>query len=274
MGRARATLAHRLALPRARRIRPRFQPLVVCYHALSDEWEHPLAVRPETFARQLRVLVRRGFQPGSALDVMEGRGRLLHVTFDDAFQSVALALPVLEHLDLRATVFACPAYADEGRVFAVPELTAHARERPDALLTMDWDALRDLVARGVEVGSHTVTHPHLTTLQDDELVGELRESRQQLEDELRRPCKLVSYPYGEQDERVRRAARAAGYDAAFALPGIHSPPDRYALPRVGVYRADGDLRFRLKTSPLRRPAGALWHLARTSATVVSGRVGR
>lgn len=255
-------------------MRTQFQPLIVCYHALSERWEHALAVRPETFARQLRILLGRGFRPAAAREVVEGHGRLLHVTFDDAFRSIALALPVLERLRVQATVFVCPAYADGGQVFAVPELAAHAREHPDELATMDWGMLRDLVERGVEIGSHTVTHPHLTTLQEDALARELRESRQRLEDELRRPCTLLSYPYGEQDARVRKAARTAGYDAAFALPGIDRPPDRFALPRVGVYQADGDLRFRIKTSRARRPVGALWHLARGRAAAFSARARR
>jgi peptidoglycan/xylan/chitin deacetylase (PgdA/CDA1 family) len=232
------------------------RPLVLCYHAVSERWEHALAVRLETLERQVRSLLLRRFRPASAAQTLTGRGRLLHVTFDDAFRSVARVLPVLERLRVPATVFACPSYAQDGRPFAVPELAAEAARLPDELATMGWEELRVLVESGVEVGSHTSTHPHLTRLDADELERELRESKTRLEDELGCPCRFLAYPYGEEDVRVRAAARAAGYDAAFALPGPPWPLDRYAFPRVGIFRKDTLARATLKTTPLRHAAAA------------------
>jgi len=207
-------------------------PLVLCYHAVSDRWDDALAVTPARFERQLRVL-RAGRRPGTAAEAVAGR-RVLHVTFDDAYASVAAVLPVLERLGLRATVFACSGYGD-GRPLEVPEL-AGARFDADAMRTLTWDELRAVAERGVEIGSHTVTHAHLARLDDGGLERELRESKERLEDELRRPVPHLAYPYGEQDARVRAAARRAGYDAAFGLPGVAG--DRFAVPRVGVYRRD------------------------------------
>jgi peptidoglycan/xylan/chitin deacetylase (PgdA/CDA1 family) len=235
----------------------RFRPLVLCYHAVSDNWPSGLSVGPGELEYQIRTAIRRGYRPVPASDVLAGRGRLLHVTFDDAYRSVATIVPTFERLGVPLTVFACPDYADEGRALAVPELAADVESHPSEVLTMDWAALRALVERGVEVGSHTVTHPHLTQLADEQLHRELRESRDRLEAQLGRPCRFLSYPYGEEDKRVHAAARAAGYEAAFALPGKDRPVNVYALPRVGVYRRDGGLRFRLKTGPLTRRIGSL-----------------
>ena len=72
------------------------------------------------------------------------------------------------------------------------------------------------------------------------------------EDELGRPCRFLAYPYGEENQRVQEAARAAGYDAAFALPGPSGPVNPFTLRRVGIYLRDNRLRFRLKTSRLAR----------------------
>lgn len=229
---------------------------MLCYHALSEAWEHSLAVEPTAFEQQLRSFLRRRFRPASAAETLIGRGRLLHVTFDDAFRSVARALPVLERLGVPATVFACPSYAADGRPLAVPELAAEAARLPDELATMNWDQLRGLVESGIEVGSHTSSHAHLSRLDGDHLERELRDSKAQLEDELRRPCRFLAYPYGEEDARVRAAARGAGYEAAFALPGTPWPLDRYAFPRVGVFRKDTLARATLKTTPLRHLAAA------------------
>lgn len=233
-----------------------FAPLVLCYHAVSATWEHALSLPPERLESGLASLRARGHRPGTLDDVLDGR-RVLHATFDDAFRSVAAALPALERHGVPATVFACSTLADTGAPLDVPELAAELAARPHELSTMDWDALRELQERGIEVGSHTATHPHLPRLGDDELRRELVESRERIEDALGRRCRVVAYPFGDEDARVRAAARAAGYDAAFALPGVERPVDRHALPRVGAYRGDGRVKFALKThAPARRAAAA------------------
>jgi peptidoglycan/xylan/chitin deacetylase (PgdA/CDA1 family) len=107
------------------------------------------------------------------------------------------------------------------------------------------------------VGSHTTTHAHLTALSDAELSTELRASREHIEDVLQRPCRFLAFPYGEHDERVRDAARAAGYEAAFALPGRAAPWDVFALPRVGIWRHTGLFRTAVKTSPINRAVAVL-----------------
>ena len=231
------------------------KPLVLCYHAVSDTWEHSLSVRPADFERQLRH-VGRLYRPVSAAELVHGRGRLLHVTFDDAFRSVDAALPALERLGVRATVFACTDLAGEGLPLAVPELAADAAAHPDELATHPWERLRELAERGVEIGSHTCSHPHLPRLGDDELDRELRESRARLEDEVRRPCRFFAYPFGDEDGRVRAATRRAGYEAAFALPGDVAAPDDFAVPRLGVWRRDTLPRLTLKLGLAdgRRPA--------------------
>jgi peptidoglycan/xylan/chitin deacetylase (PgdA/CDA1 family) len=238
----------------------RSRSLVICYHALSERWQHALALPAATLERQVRLLLRRGYRPGTAAEALEGRGRLFHVTFDDAFRSIELGLPALERLGVPVTVFACSGYADEGRALDVPELAADAARLPDELATMDWDALRGLAERGVEIGSHTVSHPHLPLLSDGELDRELGESKTRIEDELGKPCPLLAYPFGDEDGRVRAAARRAAYDAAFALPGRPGPFDRYAVARVGIYRRDSLARMATKTSALRRPAARLREL--------------
>jgi peptidoglycan/xylan/chitin deacetylase (PgdA/CDA1 family) len=233
------------------------RPLVLCYHAVSDGWDHQLSVGPAAFERQLRTLTLRGFR-GVPADTALNGGRGLHVTFDDAFRSVVNALPVLERLGLTATVFACAAYADEGRPLDVPELAAEASAHPEELATMSWDELRALTERGVEIGSHTVSHPHLPQLSEAEIRTELVDSRARFEDELGGPCRFLAYPFGEHDSRVRAAARRAGYAGAFALASTAPEPrDEFALPRVDLYRKDNRLSTILKTSPLRRPAAAL-----------------
>ena len=240
-------------------IRVQSRTMILCYHAVSDSWEHPLAVRPRAFERQLRSLLARGYRPLTASEAVQARGRFLHVTFDDGFTNVTNALPVLERLTVPATVFVCADYATDGRPLSVPRLAAEAAAHPEHVSTMTWDDLRVLSEQGVEIGSHTLTHSRLTALSDRELDHELRESRALLEEKLGCPCRYIAYPWGQHDERVRRATRAAGYEAAFALRAGADTRDPYALPRVDIYRKDHLLRATLKTSFL-MPVG--WRVRR------------
>ncbi len=232
----------------------RFRPLVLCYHAVTDAWDDPLAIPAHTIERQVRSLLRLGYRPVDAASLLANRPRTIHVTFDDAYRNVADVLPALERLGVRTTIFACSRFADDGRPFRVAELSDRLPERADELATMSWDDLRELARQGVEIGSHTASHPHLPELTDAELRAELVESKQRIEDELGRPCRVLAYPYGHDDVRVHEAARASGYGCAFSLRGIAGRADPFALPRVDIYRGDGSVRFALKASPLRAPA--------------------
>jgi peptidoglycan/xylan/chitin deacetylase (PgdA/CDA1 family) len=190
--------------------------LVLCYHAVSPTWEHRLALQPDLLLRQVRVLSR--FRP-------------VHTTFDDGFRSAPSVFPALERLGVPIQIFVCTSYAREGAPLTLPEL---AGDDPEQLATMDWDALLEQADRGVAIGSHAVTHAHLTKLSADELRRELYESKEEIEDRLGGPCEDLAYPYGEHDARVRAAARAAGYGRAYALRGSRSDP--YAAPRLDLYR--------------------------------------
>jgi peptidoglycan/xylan/chitin deacetylase (PgdA/CDA1 family) len=238
--------------------------LVLCYHAVSERFPAPLSVTPEAFERQLQLLSRAGFQ-GATFDAAVSRpsGRTVAVTFDDAYLSVLqLAKPLLDAVGFPATVYAPTAFLDTPERplswDGIEQWIGGEHERE--LLPMSWDQLGGLADAGWEVGSHTRTHPHLTTLDDEALRGELVRSREEVQERLGRACPTLAYPYGDYDERVVEAAGAAGYSAAGTLPGRLPRPRPLAWPRIGVYHADDERRFRMKVSRvMRRLRGSrLW----------------
>jgi peptidoglycan/xylan/chitin deacetylase (PgdA/CDA1 family) len=169
------------------------------------------------------------------------RVRRVRASFDDAFRSAASVFPALEQLGVPIQIFVCSGYARDGAALAIPEL---AGDDPAELATMTWDELRAHAERGVAIGSHGVSHTHLTRLSDEQLRRELTDSKQQIEDELGRPCPELAYPYGEHDERVRQAARDARYERAYGLRERGEDP--YALPRVDLYRRHSPVRALLR----------------------------
>jgi peptidoglycan/xylan/chitin deacetylase (PgdA/CDA1 family) len=219
----------------------------LCYHAVSATWNDPLAVTPEAFEHQIRSLLRRGFTPVGANQLLRGKAATFHVTFDDCFTSISGALDLLLKLGVPATLFVCSSLADTGAPLAVREVTGRAVGHEDELVTLSWSELRELADLGFAIGSHTATHPHLVQLGDSELRDELRLSRQRIEEAVGRPSRFLAYPYGESDARVRAAARHAGYEAAFGLGEGRNPVDLFAFPRADVYRGTDAIRFRAKT---------------------------
>lgn len=226
------------------------------YHAVSDEWDHPLAVRPVELAHQLRGLLDRGYVPTTFTRAVldPPSERTLAVTFDDACASVLIrALPVLDALDIPGTVFVPSSWVGRATPMRWSGIEAPA-DGPHGgeLRCLDWAGLRRLRAAGWEIGSHTVTHPHLTRLGDEALASELVSSRLALESGLSEPVTSVAYPYGDVNGRVAGAARASGYAVGAGLPRVPHATDALRWPRVGVYRRDTPTRFRMKAAPIVR----------------------
>jgi peptidoglycan/xylan/chitin deacetylase (PgdA/CDA1 family) len=200
--------------------------LVLCYHAVSPTWEHRLCLSPDLLLRQARLL---------------SRIRRVRATFDDAFRSAATVFEPLRAFRVPSTIFVCSRYARTGAPLTIPELSG---DDVQELATMAWDELRTHVADGVTIGSHGMSHAHLTRLGDDELRRELRRSKEEIEDELRTRCSEFAYPYGEHDERVRRFVRDAGYERAYGL--YTDGHDPYALHRLDLYRRHGPIKTLLR----------------------------
>jgi peptidoglycan/xylan/chitin deacetylase (PgdA/CDA1 family) len=238
--------------------------LVLCYHAVSPTWAASLAVTPDELEQQLRLLVRRGWRGATFHDAVlrPPWRRTLAVTFDDAFLSVLeLAHPIMARLDLPGTVFAPTSFMDQRRPLLWKGID-HWAATPDApeLQSMCWEDLQRLIDQGWEVGSHTRTHPRLSTLDDESLQAELEGSRHEIEQHLSGSCDSLAYPYGDVDERVVASARGAGYRSAAGLSSSLAPLGPHRFPRVGIYHEDPGWRYRLKVNGLMRRvrASKLW----------------
>jgi peptidoglycan/xylan/chitin deacetylase (PgdA/CDA1 family) len=111
------------------------------------------------------------------------------------------------------------------------ELPARA---PETYAGITWQQAREMQAAGVEIASHTLTHPILTQVGDDQLDCELRGSKARLEAELRCPVDLFCYPNGDANARIRLAAKRAGYRAAVTIEDGFSDKlcDLLALRRI------------------------------------------
>jgi peptidoglycan/xylan/chitin deacetylase (PgdA/CDA1 family) len=230
--------------------------IVLCYHALSPTWDAALSTTPQLFERQLSTLVRRGYRGSTFTEAVTAppAERVLCVTFDDAYSSVdRLARPILDRLQLPATVFVPTDQIGVEGPLRWPGIDRWIGGPHESELTpLSWQELRALAEHGWEIGSHTGSHPHLTTIDDASLASELTRSKAACEREMNAPCTSLAYPYGDVDDRVVAATARSGYTTAAALPRRLHAEEPMRWPRIGIYRNDDERRFRLKVSPLVR----------------------
>ena len=175
----------------------------------------------ETFAAQIAYLLRNNVCWYTASELARDISRIdssnnLCVTFDDGDRS---AFQVT--LDLIEAGGKCTHYIIPGRL----------EQKHDR--SMSWEQVRELDGIGVEIGSHSMTHPHLTRLSDSDLHKELRDSKHLLEDRLGKEVSSFAYPYGEHDRRVMDEVRAAGYYCAYTTNHIYVSKnvDLFTIPR-------------------------------------------
>lgn len=170
-----------------------------------------LYVSPGLFARQLAELKRAGFHtPAFARAAAGGANpeRNVFLTFDDGFRDVfEHALPILREHGFRAMLFLV---AD--LIGKTNEWQQRAGDVVEPL--MDEAQIREWLAAGHEIGSHTRTHPHLTRLPPEEAREEIVASKKKLEDRFGVAVEHFCYPYGDWNPAVRDLVAAAGYRSA------------------------------------------------------------
>jgi peptidoglycan/xylan/chitin deacetylase (PgdA/CDA1 family) len=208
-----------------------------------------LWISPERFAEQMSYLSQSGYHCLTLRDVAvrlrESRRvpRTVVLTFDDAYKTFyEIALPILRQYGFSATVFAVT-----GEVGGVSRWDSG----PQAAL-MSWSELRELHQIGIEVGSHTVSHPRLTDLSLAAIRHEVKESRATLEDQLGVAANSFAYPFGMYNRLIERTIQDAGYETACSIVrgNLHSSGERYRLKRVPVDDFSHPSRFQRRLSPV------------------------
>ena len=237
---------------------------VLCYHRVAeDQW--PDTLTRHRFLAHLAHLRRhyRLVDVGSIVECLSA-GRPLPrdtvaLTFDDGYKDLLAILGDLHFHGAPAAFFVLtgdlPASgtsffdlikgtALEASQEALASLPSEARSAAlgstplaaGAPSLMSAADLRAVLEGGVEIGSHTRSHPLLTGLPQGELVAEINGSREDLRLALGEPPRFFAYPWGKHDRVSRDAVRSAGYFAAFTTEdrAVDDDSDLLAIPRVHV----------------------------------------
>jgi peptidoglycan/xylan/chitin deacetylase (PgdA/CDA1 family) len=170
----------------------------------------------------------------------KGKARgLIGLTFDDGYEDfLQIALPVLERLGFSATVFVPAGLLGEENSWV---------QEPRIKL-LSASAIRTVTERGMEVGSHGLSHADLSGGLPSVLIDkEIVESYKILTELLTKEVKGFCYPYGNVNDKVAQAVQQANYTYAcggFAVGGVGR--SIYNLPRIFVSDRDTPLRLSMK----------------------------
>jgi peptidoglycan/xylan/chitin deacetylase (PgdA/CDA1 family) len=126
-----------------------------------------------------------------------------------------------------------------------PSLPADRNKR-----MLNWEQIRKMHQEGIEIGSHTVSHPILSRITREEMTRELADSRRKLCDELGGPVFSFAYPNGrssDYNETVKALVKESGYSCAvtcqFGFNEVFSDP--FDLKRGQPWQSEIDV-FRFK----------------------------
>src|SRR5437763_9871457 len=172
---------------------------ILCYHIVEYPADPRMEISREAFRQQMRYLDMTGYTVVPLRDIYEyasGKRTSLPknavaITIDDGWRSTYTeAFPELKKRHFPFTVFIYPKIIGQ---------TAYA---------MTWKQIREMADAGVDIESHSLSHPFLTrrrnsTLDEKQygawLQKELVESKHILERETGKPVEFLAYPYGDYD---------------------------------------------------------------------------
>ncbi|QPH39941.1 polysaccharide deacetylase family protein [Pedobacter endophyticus] len=226
-----------------------YLPVIMLHHVLDSP--HPTlaewALTRSKFTEMLDCIEEAGLTTTTFEQIVENNLSLseLHnhivITFDDC--PVALfdfAIPELIRRGMKAVFYMPTAHMGAYNIWDVEN---NGAERVDI---MNGEQINQLVALGMEVGSHSHHHVELGSLTEEDAYHEIYQSKKILEETLNRSIYSIAYPYGDIPLGFKTSLKKAGYKFGLA---IYSPRQHiFSLRRIGIYQSDDKKAIAFKIS--------------------------
>jgi peptidoglycan/xylan/chitin deacetylase (PgdA/CDA1 family) len=224
----------RMALALLGKRRQKSSGRLLCYHSVGQPEFGVNNATPERFRRQIEFALEKGhrFVPPAKIARGEAETRDLGVTFDDGWRSVlTTAAPILSEYKIPWTLFVATGFVDE-------QSDWH-RSR-----VLRWEEIETLLKMGVEIGSHSVSHPDFAHIDEARVIDELERSRATLAARFGFEADCFAIPFGQSNNWTpfaHRAALRAGYKLIYAQAENTRPAG--TIPRTFVTAIDNDWIF-------------------------------
>jgi peptidoglycan/xylan/chitin deacetylase (PgdA/CDA1 family) len=241
------------------RSRMRDTAVVVAFHRVSGATADALTIDESTFenlceffSQHFEVIPLR--EQISRLEVGQPIGGTLSITFDDGYHdNHEIAAPILRTHKLPATFFIVTEFIGSTHIAPWDE------DRREKTTWMTWDEVRDLYAKGFDLGAHTMTHADLGSVSRERAWQELIGSRERIALEIGTVPDLFAFPYGQPHNirpETKELVRQAGFRCCLSsYGGVNgSASDPFELCRIPInhwYQNVPQLSFELVRSAQR-----------------------
>lgn len=177
---------------------------VLYYHSVKESADNEVTISPQMLKTQLKYIKDQGY---ITLTLSELKNYILNnspipeksivITFDDGYMdNYSSAFPILKDFNMVATIFC---------------ITSNL----DGSYYLSENAIKEMSNYGIDIQSHTITHPQLNKLTYNEQLTELKGSKKTLEYITGKKIDSIAYPYGDFNEETIKAAKNAGYTLGF-----------------------------------------------------------
>lgn len=223
------------------------------YHSISEhvgkEKHNKWRVKPKDFEKQMNWFYKnnwKSFTISELVKLDEIPKKSFVVTFDDGFEDNFLnAFPILKKYNFKATIYLVP-----------NQKTNHWEEKNTSVLSnlLNNEQILQMQNSGlIEFGSHTLSHVNLSTINDEQLLNELKKSKEEVEKITNQECEAFAYPYGKFDDNIVNSVKRVGYkNATVVKRGLFKKDDDvFTIKRVGILGTESFFDFLLKISRVR-----------------------
>ena len=214
---------------------------ILTYHSINDEINPDETVTPEEFEKQLQY-IKENYKVISLEDAVEYLqtdikkiSDSIVITFDDGYSdNYHNAYPLLKKHNFPATIFLISDLIDDKGGKYLSQSQIH-----------------EMMDNNISFGSHTISHRILTGLRNDEIIGEIRDSKDILESQLGNKINSFAYPVGTRaDFDDETAEIVKEYKYTYACSNVYGMNDEnsdiFALKRIGIETTDCFFLFKQK----------------------------
>ncbi len=212
------------------------------YHKIGDALYSQYWNTTDMLRRQMAALKAYGYTSVTCRELMDYRAGIaappakpIMITFDGGYENFYLdAVPIISSFGFKPVLFLLTGVMGQDNSWD--------GDNNPVIMFMTWEEVAACYGnhnlQRIDLQSHTVTHPNLTTASTATRDYECTHSRELIQQHFPDdPVDFFCYPYGAYSTAVEKSARANGYFASWAAwGGVETTcSDKWAIKRVPVY---------------------------------------
>jgi peptidoglycan/xylan/chitin deacetylase (PgdA/CDA1 family) len=225
------------------------QMIILLYHRVNDDIDKELSVKYENFKWHMEYLNRQRYNVISmdeGLDMIRSKkikGKNVIISFDDGYQDFYInAYPILSRLNYKCILYIAPGFIESGKCYWWDKDIGKSS-------LLSWYQIQSLSRKDIiTIGSHSMDHIDLRSLDKSQLDQELNLSKDKLEEKISKQVPNFSFPQGFINEDASSAVKKIYKSGVLVSNGVNinnrlKEDDIFVLKRVPIQRSDGRYLF-------------------------------